>query len=207
MRNQNKIKRSKRSRQNDAKMTIFRAPQHKSNITFTHTYRFVSSSATQTSVTLSEVIGIAGAYYYAANGYKCVADAVKIHKIEAWTDAVVTNEVDIQWYSGLEFIQPVTLQDTCQSTAAPAHILMRPPRGVFSQWLSSSVTNPTLFALRSSVGTVVDVTCSHSFYVSEGLGSPVVVSTTASGAVGTFYYLPLDGTTGRYQPVDLPTLV
>jgi hypothetical protein len=202
-------KRARRSTNNNVQTTLFRAPQHKTPVTSTHTYRFVAGSTATVSVTLCELIGVAGMINYAANNNTFYCDAVKIHKIEAWTDAVVTNSVKLEWYSGLEYVKPEVWEDQCQSTAAPAHIRVRPPRGVFSNWLSalSLSVNPTLFTINATIGTIVDVTLSHSYWATTDLTNPINWVSTAAGTSGKIYYLPLDGTTGIYKPVDLPTLV
>jgi hypothetical protein len=202
---------SRRRRVSQMPLTLFRAPQHSTPITITKTYRFISNSVTPSAITLLQLLAIPGVVNYSANTNRCLADSCKIHKIEIWTDAVVTNFIELYFFTQFQYTRPKEVTDECQSTAAPAHIVVRPPKGVMSEWLSAinatTASALNLFNITSSVGSVVDVTLSHSFWQQSQSTNPVVYSSTAAGTLGNIYYIGLDGTVGRYPPAELPTIV
>jgi hypothetical protein len=209
MRNNKQIKRSKRRAPLNSSYTIYRAPQYTAPIPITKTYRFVSSNATSRGITLVDLLGIAGISNYAANTNVIHADSMKLHKIEAWSLGTVGNTIDITFYGPNEFIKPSEYTDECVSTASPAHVLCRPTKGLFSEWLTAPTiaTNPAIFSIASSVGTIVDVTVSHLMWQDSTNTTPVVWTSVASGTLGKIYYLGLDGTGGYYAPIALPTLL
>lgn len=182
-------------------------PQISSNVSYGHTFRFVSTSSTATSITPSSLLLAAGAFTSATNtSVVSLCTSVRVNRIEMWSPpasqgASATCSVN---FTGTTPQQPDReFSDTTVSTAIPAHVNCKPgPRSLASFWQSASAN--TLFTLVAPVGTIIDVHIG--LYMNDGGDAAPASVGVATAALGNFYYLSLDpNATHRYTPVSLAT--
>lgn len=211
--NQHKASRGRKSR-NNGQMSLSRSlslkpPQIPTSVPVRHTFRYVSTSGTSTTITSDNLIGAAGVMALSTTQVNSFYDSVKVVKISMWAPPAsqgATSTTSVQWIASAASYSSNAYEDsdTTNSTAAPAVVHSRPPKGsVAAFWTSPIVSNVNMFILVAPIGTIIDVTLDL-LLSSQGGGNQTYVSAAASA--GVVYYLYLDGIpTHRYTPVTLPT--
>jgi len=167
-----------------------------------HTFRFVSTSATLTGVSVNDLLGACGCVAYVANtSSRALASSVKINSITIWPAA--GGQASLEWVDNAD----TAVRDRWMNTDLPTGItetapcLAIPPKDSLASFWHGSQTG-TLFNISTTVGSTVDVNLS--FTLSNAIAGPVI--TVSVAAVGTIFYYALDGpSTNRYPPAVLPT--
>lgn len=183
---------------------IEQPPQLSTNVKITHWYRFRSTDGAATGITQNDLRGIAGAVCTVANSaVSLIAISTKVHEIRIWSPpasqgAVSTNA--IQW-NNVDFTAGPEVSDTTMSTAIPARIRARPPKGSAASFLLGSGTD-NILVITAPAGSIIDVHCTHVLYDAQVAGTALTV---AAGTLGALYYMPLDGVSDVYLPVSLGT--
>jgi len=178
-------------------------PPFQASISFSKVFRFQAQAAQNSFVTAQDMALLLSVAISATTGISLVG-AVKIKKIEAWTEAAPGASVD------LEFTQETTtfigspskiFSDTCQSSTFPGYVSIKPPNNSLSGfWISGNAT---------STGHVVDITCSALTVIDFHLEivlldqSTVGQATTGAGmSNGVLYMRKLCG--ANLVPVSYP---
>jgi len=194
---------------NGQRRRVLQPPQIASNVAFGHTYRFLSTSATATGVTVGSLFGAAGTVCNAANSQVVsFIGAMRVTRVRMWTPPAAQGSAatcSIDWVGAVNSSNR-EVSDTTVSTAMPAHVDSVPPsRSLAEFWSNGSNAAATLFTLIAPVGTVIDVTMSLILYDEDANDAQVGISIT-TGTLGLVYYLSLDpNATHRYTPVSLTT--
>jgi hypothetical protein len=171
-----------------------------------HTYRFRSTSASATLVTVASMLGALGGLCTAVNSkIGTWASSLKIIKVTVWpsgSTSGVTNAT-LSWYLGESAQVPDEAWDEAIPegiTATKALVFTPPPKSLCGFWIDSSDSAANLFAIQTSIGSVVDLQVAYRLVnVQSGLQITVV-----TGVLGTVYYLALDGpTSNTYVPIGL----
>jgi len=181
-------------------------PQFVNTVQLRKTFRYVSTSAATTTLVDADVVSVAGTMGRVTNtSVTLLGYTAKLHKISFWTPPAsqgAAATVSIQWYNRDGTDLGPEMSDTTNSTAFPAHLVARPPRGsLASFWLGTAGT--TMAVLTCPVGTVIDLDVT--VQLSTVAGVSVAVGTAV---VGTPYWISLDQVgagTQHYTPVGLPT--
>jgi len=183
--------------------------QLSSNITFGHTYRFISTSSTATAVTPTSLLAAAGSVCYAVNANVIsIFGSIKVNRIKIWTPVAsqgANATCSVLWSGTVTpFNQDREISDTSVSVSKPAHIDTRPPaKSLAAFWQTASTNN--LFIVTAPTGSIIDVSLSMVLQDEDSGSAPATVA-VASGTLGTQYYLSLDpNATHRYTPVSLNT--
>jgi hypothetical protein len=186
-----------------------RPSQLKSNIMLSHTYRFVSTSGTSTSVTPNTLCFAAGAICVVSNSTVASCyDSVKINRVEIYTPPASQGSsatCSLNWESsGSGFAPNMEVSDTSVSVADPAYInCIPPPRSVSGFWNLFADTS-VLFTVVAPTGSIIDVHLSL-ILADNGVENSTNGSIT-TGTLGVMYYLSLDSnSTHRFTPVSLTT--
>jgi len=182
-----------------------RPPQIRSNIQFSHKYRFVSTSATSTAITPTSILGAAGTVGITVNtNVVVICSSFKIRSLAMWTPpasqgASATCSVD---WVGSANAPNVEFSDTTVSVATPAHVQCAPPAMSLAAFWQVAGAG-TLFSLVAPVGTIIDLDLD--LILTDDDVSATVIG-VAAAALGVQYYLSLDpNATHRYTPVSLTT--
>jgi hypothetical protein len=166
------------------------------------TLRFLNTSATQSAVTVTDLLGACGVIGSASNSkVVCIASSVRLHRVRIWPASGGMCNVEWGTFSGIG-------KDTIRNSDTPTGVTQtgcaeyRPPRNtLYSDWLEPG--GSTIFAVSCTTGSIIDVEVSWT--QCSGLTEPIQV-TVATAVVGTIYYLALDGPTqNRYPPNILAT--
>jgi hypothetical protein len=184
-------------------------PQIASNVTFNHTYRFVSSSGSTTPVTVGSLMCAAGTICTVANTtVTAFYGGVKVNRISIWTPpasqgAAATCAVS---FTGGANTPDREFSDSTMSVARPAHVSCRPPRGALSSfWNNSTSAATVLFRLTAPAGSIIDVSVSLILFDDVAVLTQAT-SAVATGTLGAQYYLSLDSNaTHLFTPVSLQT--
>jgi len=182
-------------------------PQIPSNVSYGHTFRFLSTSGTLTAITPTSLLGAAGAFTQVVNTTLVTVNAsVRVNKIEMWTPPAAqgSSATCAVNFSGTSLNQPDReYSDTTVSTAFPAHLVVRPAATSLASFWQAASAN-TLFTLVAPVGTIIDV---HVALIwNDGGDAASGAITVATAALGALYYMSLDpNATHRYTPVSLTT--
>jgi len=192
-------------------LQICKPPQVKTNVIFSHKYRYIATGSSSFVVNAIKLAAACGTVCAVANTSCTIfTDSVRIRSIEIWSPApsqgtaatatVLWNQLS----AGISNMSTVEVSDTSMSTAYPAHVKCRPPKASFAaNWTSSAATSPTLMTLSIATGSIIDLEVD---LILADTGASGPVATIATGVLGTVYYLPLDGTTSHNViPVQLST--
>lgn len=204
---QSKLRRGKASPKTS--MNSQRPNQIRSNIQFSHTYRFTSTSGTATAITANSLACAAGTVCVVGNStvYSLFA-AVKMNQISIWSPSATQGAFatcSVEWSSTLGNTSTTEVSDTSVSTASPAHLVTGPPRASLASFWNNNVNAAsTLCTITAPTGSIIDVSVSV-ILVDDNIANPFDAS-IATGTLGNFYYLSLDpNATHRYVPVSLTT--
>jgi len=170
--------------------------QLQSNITVSHTFRYVSSAGgANINISNMDLIDTMCCATTSTAAYRSL-DGIKLKAVEIWSANSAgnsSNTIELEWvpvnYAGNS---GVTITDTAVGISDIAHIYARPPKDSgASFWVSGNPsTSLNFFRMTIPEGAIVDVTCQLSFKDND---IAVAVNGSVSGATaGTFYYRYLD---------------
>jgi len=189
--------------------------QLRTNIEFSHQFRFTSTSAALTAITAGKLLSAAGVVATTAVLGHAVNQSVKVNRVEIWAPpasqgAFATCSV---LFPSTQMSQAREITDTSVSVSQPAHINATPPeRSLCAFW--SDGTNiagaaDTLFSLVAPPGSIIDVWVSLILNDGTASGDAFSQATLVGATVGSLYYTSLDSQTSAgsiYKPVGLTTL-
>lgn len=174
-----------------------------------HTFRYVNSSASPTTISVGNLLLTCGGVCTVANTtFAGVATSVRLRRIQVWAAPNTSSSAsaNVIWLPGAF---AGIIKDVEKNTTIPMGLTTtttldeRPPRNsLAADWLSSSLASSQVFTIACAAGSVIDV--SLTFTILNNL--PNASSGISSGVQGNVYYLYLDGaSTHRYQPFGLPS--
>jgi hypothetical protein len=175
------------------------------------TFRFRNSSTlVQVGCGLGGVLGALGSICTVTNSkVRTVASSIRIHSITMWLPAGTTGDGGfIDWGNAASagYVKDdskiSTIPDGVTETRA---LLFKPPgKTLCGDWLNPSVLalSTALFFISAPTGAIFDL---HVSYTLSNVNNGVD-QTVATGVLGAFYYLSLDGAGGnQIVPVGLTT--
>jgi len=182
--------------------------QLESNIVLKHRYRFTSTSGTATQLTPASLLLAAGGMGTSAVQVSSFFGSLKVKSIEIFSPVSAQGSAttcSIEWAGSVSaFLADREISDTSVSTAMPAHVKSRPPRGSLASFWQTSSAN-TLCALTAPVGSIIDIALDLTLYDDNG-NIPQAVTAVTTAVLGTVYYLTADSVVNhRYTPVSLTT--
>jgi len=181
-------------------------------ITCRHTFRFqvVTGFAALINITGGNLAGIVGGTCSVVNStVVSPASSMRVHRLTIWPPAqsAPTNPPEVTWFSPITAME----KDASKESILPAGITIEralvstpPGKTLCSDWFATvAANNQPMFGLSNvAAGGVIDVDVSWT--ISNNLLG--VNRSVATGVVGTFYYLFLDGSTSHsIQPVGKPS--
>lgn len=179
-----------------------------SNITWNHTFRFSSSGAFTSPITVFNIFGVAGSIGIIAGppGFgqvSCIASSFKINYVELWgMTGASGSTLSIDWVGGVNSPNK-EYSDTTLSTAFPAHLRCKPPKlSIAAFWQRPNVA--PMFTLTSTSSTVIDLNLS--IIMNDTNVVPTAFNPVLTVIVlGVQYYGYLDGIggPGALVPVSL----
>jgi hypothetical protein len=190
--------------------TVYKAPMLKTNVNYSHKFRFVATAqgtATVTGIKLGGVVGASGTT--AATQLCTTADSVRIKSIEMWAPPPTqgsVSTVSVVWNqasAGVVNFSTIEHSDTSNSVAVPAHVKSHPPKDTLAAFWQPTSTGVTLCTLVTPPGTIIDVDLDIIMSDSAAATQTYTAATIVSGVM---YYLALDGFAGNnLVPVSLTT--
>jgi len=184
-----------------------RLPQLRTNVVVSHTYRFVSTSGTATTVTNDSVIAALGNICTVTNtSVSAIAQSFHVRKLTLVSPPAsqgASATCSVEWLAAAVVSSTnMEVSDTTVSVAVPACVVSSPPANSNAAFWQTSSTNG-LFILTAPVGTVIDLAVDYILVDDPAFNK---ITTVATGVLGTMYYLSLDpNATHRYTPVSLTT--
>jgi hypothetical protein len=169
-----------------------------------HTFRFVSTSATAAVCTVNHMFGICGNICTVANTtVQSISSSIRIHSVTVYPSA--GGDSSFSWSKGTDEYEP----DQVMDCSIPGGITVtepsryQPPSGALAGFWHNNLGSPhALFSIASSVGSIVDI---HISYRQTNFDA-ALTSAVATGTLGAAYYLALDGTTSHtYTPIGVPS--
>jgi hypothetical protein len=136
-----------------------------------------------------------------------ILNAIRLKSISVWSAETTSGSVstiDVEWLSN--YGPSTVVSDTSVSLIMPAYITSSPPKDSLAQFWSLSGINESesLYLLSAPVGSVIDITYEAILFNGE---TPVAVTTTNAGVLGTVYETNLLGPTSNTGvPVSYKTL-
>jgi len=171
-----------------------------------HVFRFRSTSASPASITVADILGALGGICTVANSkVDTWASCFKIHKVTVWPSGSTSAPTlaTLQWAQGESAQVPDEVYDEAIPegiTATKALVFAPPAKSLCGFWINSMDSAAAVFAITSSIGSIVDLQVSFRL-VNAFAG---VLATVAAGTLGTVYYLALDGpSSNTYVPVGM----
>jgi hypothetical protein len=148
-------------------------------------------------------MGIAGSICYVTNSnVATVASSVRLISLEVWAPpgAGTFTTAAIE-YTGTSNTADYLVTDTSNSPSYPAHVRASPPSNSQSSWWQNpNSANVIIANITAPAGSIIDAVIEW-VQASDANTTGIAVS-VATGVLGNFYYLPLDGTgTHRFIPV------
>lgn len=186
-------------------------PQINSNVSLGHVYRFLSSSASATTVTVGSLLAACGSTCKAVNTtVTAFTSSVKVNRVSIWSPPAsqgASATCSINWIGGLNSSDK-EISDTTVSVAQPAHISSSPPpRSLAEFWNNGSNAAANLFTLIAPIGSIIDVSVSQILF-DEDSGDTSVDTAVAAAVFNKVYYLSLDpNATHHYTPISLTTTI
>jgi hypothetical protein len=182
-------------------------PQISSNITGTHRFRFIASSAiVNTSILTGDILKISGLFAATTVLLYPVNKTFRLKRVEVWAPTATSTTgaiCSVEWPTG-QTGPTKEVSDISINVSEPAHLVaIPPPLSIASFWQQDGTTS--MFVLNCPGGSVVDITID---YVQDDDGVASALPITVVGAtVGTIYYGFLDGdTTHLLTPVSLRSI-
>lgn len=167
----------------------------------THTFRFISSTATAEAVTTQTLLGALGVIGTSAVTAQCYCSSVKLNQIRIWPAASGTATVTWAAAEGREWDD--TMDESIPTGITVSTCLtFSPPKDALASMVLNNVNTAALFSIASTVGSIVDV--SLTFTLAANFSGPSI--TVVSAVLGAHYFLALDGPVSHgYTPIGLPT--
>jgi hypothetical protein len=161
---------------------------------FKQTFRFVSSSASASNITLASLLGMCGTIGTVTNSKVAAWTAsLRILKVTVWPPGGSgASDVALDWANGTSDQVPDNVEDASMPsgvTVSKAFVFTPPSRSLAGFWLNNVSSAVTIFNLYYPAGAIIDV------HVDIRLGvvyEPLAI-TVATAVVGNVYYLALDG--------------
>ncbi len=181
-------------------------------IACTHTFRFSCTTGfgALQNITGGNLAGAIGGYCTTANStVKTIASSIRVHRITIWPpqQSSPQNPPEIVWFGPITIME----KDESKERLLPAGITVSgaltetpPAKTLCADWfaVSSGASQPMFGLINIAAGAVIDVRLSWTV-TNNLLGSGPAIAT---GVLGTYYYLYLDGSTShQLQPVGKPT--
>jgi len=172
-----------------------------------NTYRFMTTTSSQTTVTAQNLLGCMGQVCTVTNTTAiCVMQFVRIRRITMWPAASQTGGTTphIMWTASIGNVE----KDTFKDGSLPANITVDrpvtsvPPKGslLHGNYVNGGFGN--IATLSYASGTVIDVELSG---LMSTVSAAVFIGVSAT-TQGTFFYGALDGNAGHsINPTTLPT--
>ncbi len=185
-------------------------PRFQSVSSLTRSYRFINSTAFNSSITSNDLISVAGGICSVANTTMApIAVSHHLHRIRIWAapgTAAAASTVSVRWNTASGSVVPMREDsDTSLSTARPIYLECTPPRGSFA-WLPLGPSTSGVFGLTMPAGGVIELHMTHWFY-DTGAAPVGTFTITVATAVGIMQFGYLDQTTTKYfAPVGLPAM-
>ena len=208
-RNKNSRTQAKNTRSQRGRSNAINPPSIRSNVTYNHRYRFVSTSGSATTVDASALLTSCGAVCYDADAFcASITKTARIRRVSIWSPVAsqgTSSTCSVTWTADDNEVGASTLEisDSSVSTSHPAHISCAPPpRSLASWWFQVHAGN--LFTIVAPTGSIVDVELDQ-VLCDQGSIADVATIAVAAGVLGSLYYFPLDGTTDIFTPVSLNT--
>jgi len=205
-----KVRKAKgKGRKQRSSMGNLAPPQIETNIRYSHRYRFtVTAAAVSTQVTGLDLLGVGGTIGTATNSQVMpITQNLRLKSVSVWapppaqgSNATATVEFIGSAATGLYGNKEFS--DTSVSTARPAVVHCRPPRGsAASLWQNPNNVNNTLFLISCAAGSIVDIQMEQ-IIVDGHNQNPIAVATAV---IGVQYYLGLSNVSGgnNFPPVAL----
>lgn len=188
-------------------------PQIKSNLVFSHRYRFVANANAAVNITSRNLVRAAGYVCTTATNGASIVGSVRIKEVEMWAPPAsqgAATTCSILWIgasSSVPGASDIEYSDTSVSTAFPAHVRSRPPPKTLAGDFCQDNSTLAMFSLVAPSGTIVDV--DMELMLNDGATVATSNFTVASGTAGLVFYAPLDADTAaaaKLQPISLSTL-
>ncbi len=182
-------------------------PSIKSNIYFTHRFRYAAVSGAGTGVTVADLL-LAIAVKITTTSASSVIQAFRIKSLELWSNVQGTGNatVSVLWNSSTTNASEMEISDSTTSSAVPAHIHTAPPRnGQASFWQGTNNPTINLFSVQANtLNTVMDLVLD--VVLADGNTSVTENTPTAAQPVGTVVSFGIpSNTTTVFSPVSLTT--
>jgi len=182
-------------------------PEIDSVVTAAHVFRFVCLTSQTYTITVGNVFGICGNTCTVLNTtVSSWASTVRVKKVTIWPALSSSASLpEIAWYIPLGINKDKSLERSLPGgvTIDAAVSSVPPKHSLGGDWMDATLSASNLLSLNGiTAGSIVDVSVVFTLRNNQqGLAF-----TVASGAVGSPYYLYLDGSTShQLQPVGVPS--
>jgi hypothetical protein len=170
------------------------------------TTRFVSTSASATSIQVRGLLASLGCVCYTVNAaMRTLFSSVRLLKVEIWTEPTnaSADNSSLVWVPTNVNEPDFEYVDANMGTSLVGHQIHVPPKDSKSAWWHNTASETdVIFSISCPIFSVIDVTVEATSSNNEN-GSAVAIAT---GIVGNIYYGALDAaSTHRYPPTGLPT--
>ncbi len=181
--------------QSDATVSrrVFNPPSIPGNVVITRRFRFSADNFLNNApVTTAEVLSALGVLAVTSTSAYRLAQSARIKEVEIWQTPVANTSTNIEltWSQDAQFGPNMQFTASALSTAAPAHLKLRPPKDSnASFWFNAGTTSTVLFTVSVSEFAIVDLVVEYMIF-----DKSATASTTASGTglvPGAIYYGPL----------------
>lgn len=191
-------------------------PQTEANVSFRHSYRFVSTTNVVTTISAGDLVSSCGAMGTGANLVSTIAKALRLKRIRIWTPPPSVGgsaSCSVEWLSADQGVMTFQEIDSTNNPTLTAYVDTRPPNSS-QAWFWRSVTNigagatVDLFNLQAPTGSIIQVDLE--VIMNDTLFASWGIATVAVATVGQLYYGGLDGIgagTGLFPPIGLSTIV
>jgi hypothetical protein len=184
-------------------------PTLQGSVVNNHTFRFqTNADVVAYSVTVGNVIGAIGTIGTVVNTtVASIASSFKLKSITIWpAQSSAIHNAEFSWAGSYG-----TVADRSTTKSIPLGITETAPfrtrpglDTLASDWQNSSTTSTVLGIMYDiPKGSIVDLSVTYTQRNTQA----GVSYTVTTAALGTFYYLYLDGATAKFLPVALPTTI
>ncbi len=167
-------------------------PMFRSNLVFSHKFRFEASAAFNGLITSTSILGACGGIGTVTNTTIALwTTSVKVRSVELWAAPAALGAgatVSINWF-GANNSPNLEVSDTSLSTAFNAHVISKPPPSSTASFWQRAAVSTNMFTLVVPTGAVVDLEVDM---VMADQDVALATAAPATAVVGTVYYLALD---------------
>jgi hypothetical protein len=166
------------------------------------TFRFQAAANATNIIQYGNLLGALGVIGTTITQVACIASSVRLHRITIYPS--LSAECWVEWaLSGGYTRDEIKNASVPTGMSTGRSLTFRPPsKSLLSDWVNESVPTLGLCSIFTPTGCIVDVTVSYT----QCASMPPLLITVASAAVGSVYYLALDGPTlHKLPPSALPT--